>query len=199
VPGLLDPPPLHLAQATWRLRELRARGRQLALLAGGLALLGLVTGLLEGLSGPSIPLLIGAGAALGMAMVCRSDRRRLLVGLVSQDDAWSVEGVREFAERLVGDRERLRLTRGLRDAVAAARDGVQTPMMIRPERASAAAERLTRLAEALADPAVRVSAPAAALCRRLLSDAIHSPLYNPYVPEGDLLRVLDLVERGLAR
>ncbi len=70
-------------------------------------------------------------------------------------------------------------------------------MMVDPARASDVRDRLLALAERLGDPLVRVSAPAAAICRRLLCDAQHSPLYNPHVPERELGRVLDLLESDL--
>jgi hypothetical protein len=70
-------------------------------------------------------------------------------------------------------------------------------MMVDPARADDVRDRLLALAERLSDPLVKVSAPAAAICRRLLCDAQHSPLYNPHVPERDLGRVLDLLERDL--
>ncbi|MFZ1992823.1 MAG: hypothetical protein WAU75_01840, partial [Solirubrobacteraceae bacterium] len=70
-------------------------------------------------------------------------------------------------------------------------------IMVNPARAGDVRDRLLALAERLTDPPVTVSAPAAAICRRLLCDARHSPLYNPHVPERDLGRVLDLLERDL--
>jgi hypothetical protein len=153
---------------------------------------------IDDLSGPGIPLLVGAAAAFALAILCRSDRHRLLVRLVAQGDAWTVDGVSELAERLGSPRERRRLAQGLRAAAAAGMTGAQTPLMVSAARASDVADRLVALAEALADPAVRVSPPAAALCRRLLSDAMYSPLYNPHVPERELPRVLDVVERGVS-
>jgi hypothetical protein len=71
-------------------------------------------------------------------------------------------------------------------------------MMVDPARAADAGERLLALADCFADPVVKVSAPAAAICRRLLCDAQHSPLYNRHVPERDLTRVLELIEHDVA-
>jgi hypothetical protein len=197
VPGFLDLPQLDLAQALHRLGELRARGRHLVALTLGLALGG--AALIAAVSGRAgVPLLIGAAGALGLLGLCRSDRSRLLVALVAQGDAWALDGVRDAAERLCSPRERRRLARGLRDAAAAGMTGAQLSMMVDPARAGDVRDRLLSLAERLSDPLVKVSAPAAAICRRLLCDPQHSPLYNPHVPERDLARVLDLLERDLA-
>ena len=197
MPGFLDLPQLDLAQALHRLRELRARGRHLAALTLALALAGaLLVVLASGSVG--VPLLIGAAGALGLLGLCRSDRTRLLVALVAQGDAWALDGVRDAAERLCSPRELRRLARGLRAAAEAGMTGAQISIMVDPARASDVRDRLLTLAEHLSDPLVKVSAPAAAICRRLLCDPQHSPLYNPHVPERDLGRVLDLLERDLA-
>jgi hypothetical protein len=196
VPGFLDLPQLDLDVALRRLRELGERSRQLAALTLALAAVG---GLLVAAVSASagVPLLIGAAGALGLLGLCRSDRTRLLVALVAQGDAWALEGVRDAAERLCSPRELRRLARGLRAAAAAGMTGAQISMMVDPARAGDVGDRLLSLAERLSDPVVKVSAPAVAVCRRLLCDAQHSPLYNPHVPERDLGRVLDLLERDL--
>jgi hypothetical protein len=196
VPGFLDLPQLDLGHAVARLGELRARGRHLTALTIGLGLGG--AALVAAVGGSAgVPLLIGAGGSLGLLGLCRSDRTRLLVALVAQGDAWALDGVRDAAERLCSPRELRRLARGLRAAAAAGMTGAQVSMMVDPARASDVRERLLALAERLSDPLVKVSAPAVAICRRLLCDAQHSPLYNPHVPERDLRRVLDLLERDL--
>ena len=196
MPGFLDLPQLDLDVALRRLRELSERSRQLAALTLALAAVG---GLLVAAVNASagVPLLIGAAGALGLLGLCRSDRTRLLVALVAQGDAWALEGVRDAAERLCSPREVRRLARGLRAAAAAGMTGAQISMMVDPARAGDVRDRLLSLAERLSDPVVKVSAPAVAVCRRLLCDPQHSPLYNPHVPERDLGRVLDLLERDL--
>jgi hypothetical protein len=195
MPSLLDAAPLDLARAVRRLRDLRLRERQLAGLTIVLALAG--AGLmLTGHSG-GVPLAIGAAGALALWGLCRGDRRRLLVALVAQGDAGAVDEVARLAEHLLALRERRRLARGLRAAAAAGMPGAQVSMMVDPARAADVAERLVALAERFADPLVKVSAQAAAICRRLLCDAQLSPLYNPHVPERDLIRILDLLERDV--
>jgi len=197
VPGLLSTPPIDLAAAAGRLRELRSRARQLLALAVVLTVFG---GLLSaaGHAGIGVPLLIGAGGALGLLGLCRGDRRRLLVRLVAQGDAYSVEGVSALAARLQSPRERRRIAKALR-AAADVGSGMKLSLMVDPPRADGVRDRLTALAARFNDPLVHVSAQVAAICRRLLCDAQHSPLYNPHVAEEDLRRVLDLLERELSR
>lgn len=193
--GLLATSPIDLAAAKLHLRELRFRARELLTAAGVLAAIGgFLTAVGEERTG--VPLLIGAAGALALLGLCRADRRRLLVTLVAQGDAWSVEGVSELAARLRTPRERRRLADGLR-AAADVGAGVQLSLMVYPPRADAVRDRLTALAERFSDPLVNVSATAAAICRRLLCDAQHSPLYNLHLPEEDLWQILDLVERDL--
>jgi hypothetical protein len=196
VPGLLDHPPIDLDEAVRTLHELRLKSRHLVSLGVAVGSLGTALTILGGGS-VGVPLLIGAAVAFALYGLCRSDRRRLLVRLVAQGDALALDGVRDLAERLRSPQERRRLASGLRAAAEAGTTGAQISMMVNPARVSDVGERLTALAEAFGDPLIAVSPPAAAVCRRLLCDAMHSPLYNPHVPERDLSRVLDLLEREL--
>jgi hypothetical protein len=84
--SLLDQPPLDLGEARARLAELRTLIRRRAAIGTGLALLGAAL-LVLGAQRVGIPLLIGAGAAALLVGLGRDDRRRVLVRLVSQDDA----------------------------------------------------------------------------------------------------------------
>lgn len=149
--------------------------------------------------GLGVPLLIGAAAAFGLAGICRSDRRRLLVRLVAQGDAYGIEEVSRLAKRLLTARERQRLAKALRGAVESLLPGAQSTLMVNPARVDMVAERLSAIADAIADVGVAISAQAAALCRQLLHEPMRSPLYNPGIPEPELPRLLDLVERGLVR
>lgn len=198
MPGLLEAESLDLASAVRQLGELRSRHRQLLAVAALLAAAGASLVAL-GREGVGVPLGIGAAAAVGLWALCRTDRRRLLVRLVAQGDAFSLAEVQALARKLCSQRERRRLASGLRAAADAGATGSQLSIMVDPARADGASDRLRALAEAFADPLVAVSPPAAALCRRLLCDAMHSPLYNPHVPEPELGRILDVLEHGMAR
>lgn len=190
VPSLLDSPALDLRVAAARLEGLRSRARQLVRLAALLAAGGCVLAV-AGLADHGIPLLLGAAAAFALASMARSDRHRLLLALVTQGDAKSIIEVAELAEHLRTLGERDRLANWLRSVVG--RTGSQ--LMVDRARTAAFADRLLALAELLTDPAVRFSAQGLALCRRLVCEPMRSPLYNPNIPEVELSRVLDLVER----
>jgi len=196
VRGLLDPPQINLAEAGRRLRELHDLAANLLGLAALLAAIG--TGLaITGSRSAGIALLVGAASALARAGLCRADRRRLLVRLVAQGDERGLAEVAEFANQLCAPRERARMANGLRVAAQSGKTGAGTAMMVDPARASDCADRLMALADAFGDPRVPVSASIAAICRRLLCDAAVSPLYNPRIPECELPRVLELLERGI--
>jgi hypothetical protein len=92
----------------------------------------------------------------------------------------------------------LALTLGVLGGVLSASGRARLGLVVYPPRADAVRDRLIALAERFTNPSVDVSPPAAALCRRLLCDAQHSPLYNPHVPEDDLGRILDVVEREIS-
>ncbi|HEY1853142.1 MAG TPA: hypothetical protein VGG40_01015 [Solirubrobacterales bacterium] len=192
---ILDQPPLSLAEARRGLAELRQRahhrlGLGLALAAAGTALL--VLGHSAG-----IPLSIGAAAAALLAALSRDDRSRLLVRLVAQGDAWSIPEVARAARRLVSARERRRLAEGLARAAATVDPRKAEFSLVDAVRAARAHRRLNGLAVAFGDEAVAVHPFGAALCRRLLCDAALSPLYNPAIPDAELDRVIDRIERAL--
>jgi len=120
------------------------------------------------------------------------------VRLVAQGDALSIADVRAHAQRLGTPRERRRLADGLRTAVASVTTGAHVPVMVNAPRVDDFAARLLGIAEAIADPGVSFSPQALALCGQMLHDPMRSPLCNPQVPERELPRILELVERGRA-
>lgn len=192
--SLLDQPPLDLAAARARLGELRTLIRRRAVLGLVLALLGVAL-ILLGAEQVGIPLLIGAAAAALLVALGRDDRRRLLIRLVAQDDAWSIEEVCRSAARLLSPNERRRLAGGLRRAAEAATPRHAEYSLVDPFRATEFAARLRRLAAAVGDDTVPLAAPGAALCRRLLSEGRLSPLYNPNLGESELDRAIERIER----
>jgi hypothetical protein len=195
MPSLLDQPPLDLGEARTRLGELRALVRRRAAIGLALASAGALL-ILAGTEEIGIPLLIGAAAAALLVGLGRDDRRRLLVRLVAQDDAWAIDEVPSAAERLVSPPERRRLAGGLRNAAAAAVPRHAEFSLVDPFRATATAERLRRLASTVGDLAVPMRPPGAALCRRLLSEGRLSPLYNPNLADAELDLLIDRIERA---
>ena len=195
--GLLDQESLDLREAERRLSALSRRSRELIGLGLGLAVVAALTAAISQ-SGPGVPIAVGAVAAFGLAGLARADRRKLLVRLVAQGDALAIAEVESHAQRLTTPRERRRLADGLRTAVASVGPGAHVAVMVDAPRVDDFAPRLLGIAEAISDQGVSFSPQALALCGQMLHDPMRSPLCNPHVPERELPRILDLVERGRA-
>jgi hypothetical protein len=201
MPTLLDNAPQSLSAASARLEALRVRMTQMLEWFAALVVL---TGVLLLTESVALAGAVGAGAitALIIGGLALDERRRLLVSLVAMGDATSIPEVAALAERLAHDpAERRRVAASLRTAAGAARPGgigSRAPMIVAPGRVAMYAPRLLAVADAIGDERISVSPPAVALCRRLLSDGVGSPLYNPNLSERELERVLAAVEAGIA-
>ena len=202
MPTLLDNAPLSLSAASAQLAALHRRMIQMLEWSVALVVLAGVLLLTESVA---LACSVGAGAitALVICGLAVDERRRLVLSLVAMGDANSIPEVGALAERLAHDpAERHRVAASLRSAVGAGRPGVagyRAPMIVAQGRVALYAPRLLALADAIGDQRVSVSPPAVALCRRLLTDGVGSPLYNPNLPERELDRVLAVVEAGIAR
>ena len=201
MPTLLDNAPQSLTAASAQLAALRHRMIQMLEWFTALAVLTVVLLFTES---ATLAGAVGAGAvtALVIGGLAFDERRRLLLSLVAMGDATSIPEVGALADRLAHDpAERRRVAASLRTAVSAGRPGVagyRAPMVVAPGRVALVAPRLLALADAFGDQRIAVSPPAVALCRRLLTDGVGSPLYNPNLPERELDRVLKVVEAGIA-
>jgi hypothetical protein len=201
MPTLLDNAPPSLSAASAQLAALRHRTIQTLEWFAALVVLVVILLLTESVA---LAGSVGAGAvaALVICGLAVDERRRLLLSLVALGDANSIPEVAALAERLAHDpAERRRVAASLRTAARASRPGVagyRAPMVVAPGRIALYAPRLLALADAIGDQRVSVSPPAVALCRRLLTDGVGSPLYNANLPERELDRVLALVEAGVA-
>jgi hypothetical protein len=201
MPTLLDNAPQSLSAASERLAALRVRMIQMLEWFVALVVLAGVLLLTESFA---LAGAVGAGAvtALIICGLALDERRRLLVSLVAMGDATSIPEVAALAERLAHDpAERRRVATSLRTAASAGRPGgigSRAPMIVAPGRVAMYAPRLLAVADAIGDERISVSPPAVALCRRLLTDGVGSPLYNPNLSERELERVLAAVEAGIA-
>jgi hypothetical protein len=201
MPTLLDSAPQSLSAASARLAVLRHR--MIQMLEWFLALVVLAAVLLVtesvALAGSVAAGAIAASVIGGLAF---DERRRLVLSLVAMGDATSIPEVAALADRLAHDpAERRRVAASLRTAVSAGRPGLagyHAPMVVAPGRVALVAPRLLALADAIGNQQIAVSPPAMALCRRLLTDGVGSPLYNPNLSERELDRVLKVVEAGIA-
>jgi hypothetical protein len=201
MPTLLDNAPQSLSAASAQLAALRHRTIQTLEWFAALAVLAVVLGLTESVALAG-SVAAGAITALVICGLAVDERRRLVLSLVAMGDANSIPEVGALADRLAHDpAERLRVAASLRTAVRAGRPGVasyRAPMVVARGRVALYAPRLLALADAIGDQRVSVSPPAVALCHRLLTDGVGSPLYNPNLPERELDRVLSVVEAGIA-
>jgi len=198
MPTLLDNAPDSLTAASARLDALRHRMIGMLEWFAALVALAVILLLTESVA---LAASVGAGAiaALVICGLALDERRRLLMSLVAIGDANSIPEVRALAERLAHDpAERRRVAAALRTAARAGGIGSRAPMVVAPGRVALYAPRLLALADAIGDERRVVTAPAIALCRRLLSDGAVSPLYNPHLPARELERVLAVVEAGIA-
>jgi len=200
MPTLLDNAPQSLSAAAARLAALRHRMIQMLEWFAALAVLAVVLALTESVALAG-SVAAGAITALVIYGLALDERRRLLLSLVAMGDANSIPEVGALADRLAHDpAERRRVATSLRTAVSAGQSGLagyRAPMVVARGRVTLFAPRLLALAEAFGDQRVSVSPPAVALCRRLLTDGVGSPLYNPNLSEGELDRVLKVVEAGI--
>jgi hypothetical protein len=173
--------------------------RRMIQLAGG-ALVLCVAGVLlivTGHTSAGCYVLAGALAAIGTAVVIRSDTQRLLTDLVAQGDAFGLAPVRHHADRL--NTRRAVVAAGFRDALETTRNPVAHVAPFCTERVALYAHRLERLADAFADQRRKISPIATALSVRLLSEAVSSPLYNDRLPVTRLDRILTTIEHGVDR
>jgi hypothetical protein len=187
--------PVDLGWAKARLDELTRRSRELIFGSIGLAAAGLIAAIAVHTQ-LTFSLAFGAAVGLAFSYLARAERSSLLMRVVAQGDASLVEGADAYARKLASSPMRLRLARGLERAAASGRPGLHEYTWVRPERAFDVCEELLRLAAGFRDLAVSVTPASAALCRRLLCEAAASPLYNPKIPEAELVRVLGLIAAG---
>ncbi len=149
-----------------------------------------------------LALLFGA-VAVGTGVLCARSllrRRELLVLLLAQRDAYSIDAVRRQASRFATPSRRHRIGAWVRKVVAVA-DGKERPpstsvrvldARVRPRR-----ERLLKLADAFDDDAREVHPASVALLHQTLTRPGVSPLYNIGLEEDLLDLVLHRVEAGI--
>jgi hypothetical protein len=144
-----------------------------------------------------------AAAATAMLILCGRSiwrRRELLVTLLGDRDAYSIDAVRRRASRFATTTRRHRLGGWLREVVAVADGEMHAPSTsvrvidarVRPRR-----ERLLKLADALEDDVRSVHPASVALLHQVLTRPGLSPLYNLGFHEDLLDLALHRVEAGI--
>jgi hypothetical protein len=102
--------------------------------------------------------------------------------------------VERYGRRLTQPRQRARLATWLAEIVAEAPNPWRLYL---PDRVALFRTELAALARDLAMPTLGVEPASAAACRRLLTHAVESPLYNPRGSADDLRRALERIRAGI--
>jgi hypothetical protein len=139
---------------------------------------------------------LAAGAAFEVALSLASlvSRRCLIARLALEPDAYCIPEVEAYGKALTRPKHRAQLADGLRSMV---RNALRPGNLYLPDRVLRHARDLEALARDLRSPAVRVHPASVARCRRLLTEAAESPLYNPRLSEEDLEAILRRIRSGM--
>ncbi len=185
-------------EAERKLDALRATARDFGV-ACGLSIIGAVIAVAVD---PRLALGLAA-VAFGTGLLCARSvwrRRELLVMLLAERDAYSIDAVRRHGARFATPQRRHRLGAWLRKVVAVA-DGEERPpsttvrvidARVRPRR-----ERLLKLADAFDDDAREVHPASIALLHQVLTRPGSSPLYNVGLKEDLVDLAFHRVEAGV--
>jgi hypothetical protein len=142
----------------------------------------------------SCALMAGAAFELVLSVVSLVSRRSLIARLSLEPDAYCIPEVAAYGRALTKPRKRAQLADGFRTMV---RDALRPGTLYLPDRVLRHARELEALARDLRSPAVRVHPASVARCRRLLTEAAESPLYNPRLSEEDLEAILRRIRSGI--
>jgi hypothetical protein len=178
------------ARALARQQRRLQTGRRLTAGAAVLAALAMVV------SAPlAIALALGAGFEALVCVVTVARRRALIARLAVEPDAYAIPAVREFGARLAGAGQRERLGRWLVEVLD---EAGRPESLYLADRVSEYAAQIRAVAFDLMAPGARVQPVSAATCRRLLTVAAESPLYNPQLPAVDLGSALFRIHAGIS-
>ena len=177
-------------RAARTLAHRRRRMRSGLVLAGGAAALAPAVAPLS--SRLSVALLAGALAQLLACAVQRARIDGLVSRLALDPAAYAIPAVREYGARLA--RERASLGAWLVEVLD---EAGRPDSMYLADRVAHYAEEIHAAAEELMAPGSSVQPVCLATCRRLLTMATDSPLYNENVPAVDLGSALYRIRAGI--
>jgi hypothetical protein len=183
--------PVALERAEQALARRARRTRMGLVLATSAALAALPAALL---SRPfAIALVVGAVGQLVVCLVAQGRVRALVAHLALDPAAYTIPAVHDYGARLV--RRRARFGRWLWQVLEEAGD---PNSMYLADRVADYAGQIRAAAVELMAPDSWVEPVSVATCRRLLTMAADSPLYNPNVPAVDLGSALFRIRAGIA-
>jgi hypothetical protein len=175
--------------------ELR-RKRRRAFEAGLLAvILGLVSIALVPLSA-RLALALGIASALewAIAAITLYAHRERIARLALDGSAYVIPEVERYGRRCVAQHERESLAAWIAEMLAEAH---RPGNVYLSDRVSHFADDLEHLARELKSSAVKVQPTSVVACKRLLTHAVESPLYNPRVPPDELGAILRRIRGGI--
>lgn len=181
-----------LEQAARDLRRLRRRAVDAgSLLAAATAAAAIALLVAPALAGP-----LSAGAALEallLVLALYGYRERIAL-LALEPSAYVLPEVERYGRRVVEPRQRARLAAWILEVLA---DAHLSGNLFLSERAARFAHELEEIAKDLVRPEARVQPASAVACKRLLTHAVESPLYNPRVPTDELRLALRRIRAGI--
>jgi hypothetical protein len=139
---------------------------------------------------------VGAGFETLRALVAIGSRRALIGRLALELDAYAIPAVRAYGSRLVRPRQRMLLAQGIRKMLA---EAFRPDSLYIGERVARYTRELEAIARDLLTPGVRFHPASIARCRRLMTEAAESPLYNDRLPAEDIGFVLRRIRAGIQR
>jgi hypothetical protein len=148
------------------------------------------------LARPLLALAVAVGGTVELAISARAAtaRRSQIARLALEPDAYAIPEVARYGRRLTEPRQRYLLAKSIRTTV---RDAHKPGSLTLTERVAAYARDLEALARLLASPRARVHPASIARCRRLLTEAAESPLYNPSLPKEEVAFHLHRIRSGI--
>jgi hypothetical protein len=181
-----------LDDAAERIRDKRRRVFESVLLA---AACGLLTWLALG-PRPALAYSLAAGAAFEalVALWALLSRRGLIARLALEPDAYAIPEVEAYGASITRPRQLAILARGIRSMV---RDALRPDSLYLGDRVIRYARELEAVARDLVAPGARVHPSSVARCRRLLTEAAESPLYNPKLPAEDIPQIVRRIRAGI--
>ena len=182
-----------LEAAESELARRRKHQREAAMVAAVLLVLALATAFLA--PRLSVPLAIGGGAGVLVAIISGLARQDRIACLALDPLAHSLPEVAQYASRLTSRLECQRLASWLAEIL---RDAELPGNWYLVHRVRRYAEDLNALSRDLADPRAEIRPASMAACHLLLTQAVDSPLYNPAVPDDLLPAIIARIRLGIS-
>lgn len=180
-----------LEQAAADLCRKRRRAREAATLAAGTSVLAVLAAVFW----PAlvVPFACGIAAEAALGAVSLAARRNRISRLALEPAAYVLPDVERFGRRLAEPGYCVRLAAWISEILT---EAYVPGNLYLADRVALFRRELDALARELAGP-VRIQPSSAVACRRLLSDMVESPLYNPRLPTEDLGLALERIRAGI--